>query len=256
MKVRQPPWSPVGGLGRRSMLVRRAAYQPSIAYVRLTDDTVVPSLDEIRLVAESLRDDRRIETLRTSALFPRSADRFGAAGFVPVDSLRLLRADLVSKPVRHAISEQRRRRVRIATMQSWNYDAAARVDRAAFGPAWAHDAAELIDIRNATPLHRARYRFDHRSPVSRDLRGFAIAGASVEHGYLQRLSVDPTVQRQGDGRALTIDALGWMSRRRLPDCLVNTSIHNAAALALYESIGFLPLSDSLSVMQLDVHRTV
>ena len=139
-------------------------------------------------------------------------------------------------------------------MRRWNYEAAARVDRAAFGPSWGHDAAELDDIRHATPLHRARYRYDQSSLLTRELRAFAIAGASTEHGYLQRLSVHPALQRQGDGRVLTVDALGWMTRQRVPDCLVNTSVDNDSALGLYESIGFVPLRDHLSVMQLDVHQ--
>lgn len=256
MKVRQLSWSPVGGgLGsRRQMLIRRAGYQPTLAYVRLADDSIVPSLDDIRHVVETLRDDRRVETLRTSALFPRSADQFAAAGFAPADTLRLLRADLASTAINRSISELHRSRVRIATMRRWHYEAAGRIDRAAFGPSWGHDAAELDDIRHATPLHRARFRFDQDSVLSRDLRAFAVAGASSEHGYLQRLSVDPTVQRQGDGRVLTVDALGWMVRQRVPDCLVNTSVDNEPALALYASVGFVPLRDHLSVMQLDVHQ--
>jgi ribosomal protein S18 acetylase RimI-like enzyme len=236
------------------MLVRRAAYQPTLAYVRLADDSVVPSLDDIRRVVETLRDDRRVETLRTSALFPRSAEQFATAGFTPADTLRLLRADFASDAIRHVIAEQRGSRLNIATMRRWNYAAAARVDRAAFGPAWGHDAAELDDIRHATPVHRARYRYDQDSMLSRELRSFAVAGASSEHGYLQRLSVDPAVQRQGDGRGLTIDALAWMLQQRVPDCLVNTSVDNARALALYESVGFVPLRDHLTVMQLDVHQ--
>ena len=129
-------------------------------------------------------------------------------------------------------------------MRRWNYEAAAHVDRAAFGAAWGHDASELDEIRHATPRHRARYRFEPGRPLTRELHAFAVAGASSEHGYLQRLSVDPAHQRRGHGRALTIDALRWMTRLRLPDCLVNTSVANAPALALYESVGFVAMPRS------------
>jgi ribosomal protein S18 acetylase RimI-like enzyme len=256
MKMRGRPWSPATGRGAsgRPLLVRRAAYQPEVAYVRLADDSIVPTLADIGIVVESLREDRQVETLRTSALFPRSADRFAAAGFTPADTLRLLRADLHSRPVQRAGEGLRRPGPPIATMRRWHYEPAARIDRAAFGPSWGHDAAELDDIRQATPRHRARYRYDLGARRSRHMRGFAVAGASSEHGYLQRLSVDPAVQRQGDGRALTIDALAWMQLQRVPDCLVNTSVDNAPALGLYESIGFVPLRDQLSVMQFDVHE--
>ena len=64
------------------------------------------------------------------------------------------------------------------------------------------------------------------------------------------------MQRCGHGRALTIDALRWMMRRRLGDCLVNTSVDNAAALALYDSIGFQRMDEQLTVLQVDLrsHR--
>ena len=56
------------------------------------------------------------------------------------------------------------------------------------------------------------------------------------------------------GRALTIDSLRWMARRHLADCLVNTSVDNSRALALYRSIGFRPLREHLEVLEFDVAR--
>jgi ribosomal protein S18 acetylase RimI-like enzyme len=43
-----------------------------------------------------------------------------------------------------------------------------------------------------------------------------------------------------------------MARRRVPNCLVNTSVDNSAALALYDSIGFTPMDEQLTVLHLDV----
>ena len=80
-------------------------------------------------------------------------------------------------------------------MRRYHFGAAAAVDRAAFGAGWGHDAAELAEICRATPVHAARYRL--ATPRRRGIAGratlvaFAIAGASSEHGYLQRLAVDP-----------------------------------------------------------------
>ena len=141
-------------------------------------------------------------------------------------------------------------------MRRHHFAAAAAVDRAAFGPGWGHDARELVEICRATPVHAARQRV--AAPRRLGVPGaprpiaFAIAGASSEHGYLQRLSVDPGVQRCGHGRALTVDALRWMMRRRLRDCLVNTSVDNSAALALYDSIGFQRMDEQLTVLQVDL----
>jgi ribosomal protein S18 acetylase RimI-like enzyme len=104
-------------------------------------------------------------------------------------------------------------------------------------------------------VHAARLRVQSRRwgpSAAGTAVAFAIAGASSEHGYLQRLAVDPGAQRAGHGRALTVDALRWMRRRRLPDCLVNTSVDNAAALALYTTIGFVVLPEQLTVLEYDV----
>ena len=106
--------------------------------------------------------------------------------------------------------------------------------------------------RCTPPATELRRRAAAASPAAADLVAFALAGASSDHGYLQRLAVDPGAQRRGHGRALTTDALRWMARRRLPDCLVNTSVDNAAALALYDSIGFTPMDELLTVFHVDV----
>jgi ribosomal protein S18 acetylase RimI-like enzyme len=88
----------------------------------------------------------------------------------------------------------------------------------------------------------------HRGPIV----AFAISGAAGGQGYLQRLAVLPEHQRHGHGRALTVDSLAWMRRRRLGHAVVNTGIDNEAARSLYESLGFRLLSDRLVVMQLDL----
>ena len=236
------------------MTLRRSGYVPSIVHLRLRDDSVVPTPHDLGALVESLRGERGVETLRTSALFPLSAQRFASAGFTVVDTLRLLRVDLGGASVRSLISAGRLlRRPRVATMRRRHYEAAAHVDRAAFGLQWGHDAAELDEIRYATPRHRGRCRLESSGWFARDLHAFAVSGASTEHGYLQRLSVEPVHQRRGLGRELTLDALRWMVSQGLPDCLVNTSVENTPALALYDSVGFSPLRDHLSVMQLDLH---
>ena len=56
----------------------------------------------------------------------------------------------------------------------------------------------------------------------------------------------------GHGHALTVDSLRWMMRRRLPDCLVNTSVDNDAALGLYGSIGFRRMEELLTVLRFDL----
>jgi ribosomal protein S18 acetylase RimI-like enzyme len=85
---------------------------------------------------------------------------------------------------------------------------------------------------------------------SRSLAGFAISGAAGDHGYLQRLAVDPTRRRQGIALALVVDALHWMQDLDLGTVLVNTGRSNEAALRLYESVGFERLDDELLIAEL------
>jgi ribosomal protein S18 acetylase RimI-like enzyme len=251
----------------RSLVVRQASGGRALFHARLRDESELPAVDELRGWLDTIAaGTAEPTTIRTAALFPRAAERFEAAGFEVVDRLALLRADLDDETVRtNAMgSAGRRGDGATYTMRRHHFAAAAAVDRSAFSAEWGHDAAELAEICRATPAHAARFRVAKRSQrgsVSAAwfpgragrLIGFAIAGASPDHGYLQRLAVDPDAQRLGHGRELTLDALRWMIRHRLPDCMVNTSVDNAAALALYRSIGFTLLDEQLAVLHAGVN---
>jgi ribosomal protein S18 acetylase RimI-like enzyme len=239
----------------RSLVVRPASDGSALVHVRLRDDALLPAVDELRDWLDTVAAGVSTPTtFRSAALYPRAAARFEAAGFEVADRLVLLRADLTDAHVQAAAAGHGDRSTR--TLRRHQFGAAAEIDRAAFGSPWGHDAAELAEICRATPTHAARYRVSTRRRVGIGHRAepvaFAIAGASSEHGYLQRLAVDPQVQRRGHGRALTTDALRWMIRRHLPDCLVNTSVDNAAALGLYRSLAFTPMDDLLTVLQFEV----
>jgi ribosomal protein S18 acetylase RimI-like enzyme len=215
---------------------------------------VVPEPEQVRRWVERASADPAVTTIRTSALYPAPASRFRAAGFVVADRLALLQADL--RTGRQGATRRRlgRADARTGKLRRSELTAAARIDQAAFGPAWSHDAAEIDEIRAATPHARVRARYRPAGVGRRHVLAFAVAGASNEHGYLQRLSVHPDHQRRGHGRALTLDALGWMARRNLRDCLVNTSVDNGAALDLYRSVGFVRLDEHLEVLELTVPR--
>ena len=248
MKVR-----PSGAL--RSLVVRPATDDSALLHVRLRDDTIVPDVDELRCWLDAIASGASAPaTIRTAALFPLAAARFQAVGFAVADRLALLRAELDDRRVQAAVRGGGDRATR--TMRRHHFGAAAVIDRAAFGAGWGHDAKELTEICHATPVHAARYRAAGprrlAAPGRGELVAFAIAGASSEHGYLQRLAVHPHARRHGHGRALTVEVLRWMMRRRLPDCLVNTSVDNSAALELYRSIGFADMDEQLTVLHADV----
>lgn len=249
MAVRRP--SVDAGLGSR-VRVRPWAFDRGVVQLALADQGIVPAVDEVRgwvdaLVTSADDDAVALRSIRTGALFAGAADRFAAAGFDVIDTLALLRIDLAGR--------SRRAGVATSPLRARRHTEAAAIDRDAFGDPWGNDAADLMEIRRATPTHRARARFSPGADGRRTLVAFAITGAAAGHGYLQRLAVAPEHQRRSHGRALVLDSLAWMSGRRLGHGLVNTAVGNERALGLYESLGFRQLPERLVVMQLDLAAT-
>jgi ribosomal protein S18 acetylase RimI-like enzyme len=233
--------------------VRSSVFDPGIVHLALADQGIVPDPDELANWVDAISTRSTVHAIRTGALFAEAADRFAGAGFVVVDTLMLLRADLSDPAVAPATPH------RGTTVPLWprQHDTASRIDRKAFGADWSNGPADLAEIRRATASHRARARrarTSDRQGLRRrpPLVAFAITGAAGGNGYLQRLAVLPDHQRQGHGRALTADSLSWMRRRHLGHAVVNTGVDNEPARALYESLGFRPLTDRLVVMQLDL----
>jgi len=227
------------GGAARSWRMRQWPNDPTVAHLVFLDHLDVPTP---AVVTAAIDHARRCgaRAIRTSALFPPAADVVLAAGFEPIDHLALLRRRLdTGAPPSPATATR--------PLLPWQHAAAARVDRAAFGPLWGNDATALRDIRRATPDHRARGVRD-----GGDMVGFAISGAAREHGYLQRLAVDPARRRQGLATALVLDALRWMHDRGAMSALVNTGTSNDAALALYDGLGFERLDDVLVIAELRV----
>lgn len=61
---------------------------------------------------------------------------------------------------------------------------------------------------------------------------------SPAHGEVYVIGVDPRCQGSGLGRALVLAGLARMAERAAPEARLYTDGDNAAALALYESLGF------------------
>ena len=78
---------------------------------------------------------------------------------------------------------------------------------------------------------------------------FSISGRASTWGYVQRVAVDPSARRRGLAHLLVADALGWMRRRDVERVLVNTATDNAAALALYRSLGFVERPERLTILE-------
>jgi ribosomal protein S18 acetylase RimI-like enzyme len=213
--------------------------EPDVGHLVLVDHAMVPSASDVAHWVDTLRG-RGLRAVRTGALFPGSTGAFRDAGFETIDRLILLRSDLASTTT----PTPRRQRATTRRLARRRFGDAAALDQRAFGPRWGNDASSLDDVCRATPHHRNR-SITHGGR----LVGFAISGRAGDRGYLQRLAVDPSAHRRGHGRALVDDALAWMRRRDVKSALVNTAVDNDAAVALYESMGFVAEPDELVVLE-------
>jgi ribosomal-protein-alanine N-acetyltransferase len=220
--------------------------EPDVGHLVLIDHAMVPTSRDVASWLDALRG-RDLRAVRTGALFPVATEAFRAAGFHTIDRLVLFRSDLSSGSSTPAATLAPRRRGRASTrrLTRRRLDEAAAIDQRAFGRQWGNDARSLDDVRCATPHQRSR-------SITADghLVGFAISGRSGDRGYLQRLAVDPSARRRGHGRALVDDALEWMRRHAVRSALVNTAVDNDAAIALYESTGFVAEPEELAVLEL------
>lgn len=212
--------------------------RPEIAHLVFNDQRVVPTIDDCEHIVATARASGA-HAVRTSAMFPDAARVAAAFGFVTIDELVLLR--LVLDPHHHLPPPT----AQVRPMRPWHTGQVVRIDREAFGDEWANTAASLKEIRHATPDSKASLITRDRRPV-----GFAITGRGGEFGYLQRLAVSRSHQRQGVARNLVSDALEWVRQpTAATTVLVNTGVTNRAALELYHSFGFGPTGELLTIAE-------
>lgn len=224
---------------RASWRLRSWPNDPTVAHLVFVDHLDLPSASSVDDAVERARR-AGARAIRTSALFPRVAEVLDSAGFEPIDRLVLLRRQLAG-PV---ISDRADLDHRPRQFHSWHLSSAAAVDQDAFGRMWGNDVSSLRDIRRATPHNRARIV---RS--GGELAGFAISGAALANGYLQRLAVGSAHRRRRIANDLVLDSLQWMYDRGLDAAYVNTGIDNSAAQRLYERLGFSTLDDELVIAE-------
>ncbi len=159
--------------------------------------------------------------VRTNAVSPQLAGILATVGFSVKQELSLLTAQLQNVPST----------AQPASAQRITASQAVRIDCAAFHR-----------LRGLGPSRLRR-------TSSYCLSGFTPSPAEPRYGYIQRLAVHPSAQRCGQGRKLVLDAMHWLGSRGMQHALVNTDITNAAALSLYRSLGFTPMSYSLYVLE-------
>ena len=204
----------------------------------------LPSPDAIREIAHDLTE-QGYEQAITVALSPTEQAPFLDAGFALHERLHLLTHDLAAVPSRIAPKPRRPRH------DDWPGISAT--DTAAFSEFWQLGAEGLAQAMEATPVRRLRVVDD---PDTGTIAGYVLTGRAGPTGYLQRLAVQPAMQGQGLGRAMTIDSLHWLRRHRCERAMVNTQITNERAFALYSSVGFVPDPRGLAVLKLSLSAGV
>lgn len=232
----------------------RWPFDDEVVHLSLLDHHMVPTATDVAgwMAMAAARNAR---LLRTGALFPNSVEAFLEAGFEVADTLALLvgtpahlataHLSIPHRSGAHRSGDEpnaRMRRLRPSMLSE-----AAAIDRRAFPAPWANDAIALGDILAATPHHRSR-----SVHVDGRMVAFCISGRADQYGYIQRLAVDPTMQRRGFALTLLDDAVRWMIRRDVQQVMLNTAVDNLPALALYESIGLHRQADPLLVLELSL----
>ena len=199
----------------------------TVAYLTPLPDAPVPSAAFVRRCCDQLAA-RGYTRVVTSALSAGEQTGFAAAGFEVTEELHLLSHDLRMIPPPPAIDATLRRATEA------DRAVVLGIDEQAFPPFWQLGAVGLDDAIHATP----RSRFRVAELADRTLAGYAVTGRAARRGFVQRLAVRPDQRRRGVAQALVLDGLRWLRRWRVERAVVNTPMDNAAALALYERLGF------------------
>ena len=183
--------------------------------------------------------------VRTNALNHGASATLQSAGFDVVQELTLLSlTHWVPTPPPSPESVVVTKALRLGAVRRRLRDEILELDQQAFGTQWGLDRDLFADAIAAT-THRQVF-------VSREgqqLTGFVVVGATGDTGYIQRLAVCESVRRHSVGSCLVATAVRWAQKRGCTQTVVNTETTNAAALGLYEKIGFVALPDRLAVLQ-------
>jgi ribosomal protein S18 acetylase RimI-like enzyme len=159
-----------------------------------------------------------------------------SSGFTPQQEIVLLelRKD-------HYKSPPEPRGTQIRVMVEDDLQTVSMVDFEAFGRFW-HNTYDTL---------RQAFRQAVHATVCEDesgLIGYQISTGNPFGAHLARLAVRPGAQGGGIGTALVNDLIRRLNPHHLNRLTVNTQSDNAASLALYEKIGFLPTGEHFPVM--------
>ena len=108
--------------------------------------------------------------------------------------------------------------------------ALAEIERQSFAQPWSESALQSELAREDTVLLTAE--------LSGEVIGWAGLQCCLDEGSVTNIAVLPQYRRMGAGRTLTKALLQEATKRRLSSVTLEVRVGNAAAIALYESLGF------------------
>jgi [ribosomal protein S18]-alanine N-acetyltransferase len=121
-------------------------------------------------------------------------------------------------------------------------EAIVELERRSFSHPWS--ARHFRDALRNAPRSRIlvlRAPFEE-SDTGRGIRAYSVVQAVADEMHIHNLAVEPGERRKGLGRLLMELALDWGRRRGARRAFLEVRPSNAAALALYSSLGFRTIS--------------
>ena len=146
----------------------------------------------------------------------------------------------MSPATRPAVAGQRRLWLDAATAE--DLEAIVDLERRSFSHPWS--ARHFRDAMRNAPRTRVlllREPFE-AADAARGIRAYSVVQAVADEMHIHNLAVDPGQRQRGLGRLLMDLALAWGRRRGARRAFLEVRPSNAAALALYRSLGFRTLS--------------
>lgn len=106
------------------------------------------------------------------------------------------------------------------------------IEKVCFEDLWRYDATGFIDIATTHPYFVV-------AELNEQVVGYQFNALDGNFGYLVRIAVHPSVNRQGIGARLMAEAVRFFQQEKVSRIMLNTQDNNVHAHHLYEWFGFI-----------------